>query len=63
MTVHGAASIDTALQARRIVVVGADTDLATVLTKLLRADRLAVEVAFVPRWRTAGTRAYGLPSG
>ncbi|MGK2902970.1 MAG: peptidase M50 [Mycobacterium sp.] len=63
LTVHDAAQIDTALQARRIVVVGADTDLATVLTKLLKAEKLAVEVAFVPRWRTAGTRAYGLPSG
>nr|WP_313774265.1 peptidase M50 [Mycobacterium sp.] len=50
------AQIDAVLQARRIVVVGADTDLATVLTKLLRADRLAVEVAFVPRWHT-GRRA------
>ena len=32
-------------EARRLVVIGADTDLATVLTGLLRADRLDVEVA------------------
>lgn len=56
MTVRETAQIDTAAQARRIVVVGAHTDLATVLGRLLRADRLAVEVAFVPRWRT-GRRA------
>jgi hypothetical protein len=61
--VQDAAQIDAAAQARRVVVVGADKDLATVLGRLLRADRLAVEVAFVPRWRTAGTHAYGLPSG
>ena len=38
--------IDAALDsARRVVVVGSDADLATVLTRLLRADRLDVEVA------------------
>lgn len=52
-----------ALQARRVVVIGTDADLAAVLTKLLKTDRLAVEVAYVPRWRTAATRAYGLPTG
>ena len=31
---------------RRLVVVGADADLAAVLTRLLRADRLDVEVAY-----------------
>jgi hypothetical protein len=34
---------------RRLIVVGADTDLATVLTRLLRTDRLDVEVAHVRR--------------
>lgn len=34
---------------RRLVVVGSDADLATVLTRLLRADRLDVEVAHVRR--------------
>jgi hypothetical protein len=56
VTVRETAQIDAALQARRIVVVGTDKDLATVLSRLLRADRLAVEVAFVPRWHT-GRRA------
>jgi hypothetical protein len=45
------------------VVVGADADLATVLSRLLRADRLDIEVAYVPRRRTAATRVYRLPAG
>ncbi|MEY8018304.1 peptidase M50 [Mycobacterium servetii] len=48
---------------RRLVVLGDDADLAAVLTRLLRAERLDVEVAYVPRRRTAATRAYRLPSG
>ncbi|WP_395312206.1 peptidase M50 [Mycobacterium sp. AMU20-3851] len=51
------------MQARRVVVIGTDADLAAVLTKLMKSDRLAVEVAYVPRRRTAATRAYGLPTG
>jgi len=35
---------------RRVIVVGSHTDLAQVLTLLLRADRLDVEVAHVRRW-------------
>jgi hypothetical protein len=58
------ADIDTAVdQYRRLVVVGADADLAAVLTRLLRADRLDVEVAFVPPRRSPATRAYRLPAG
>ena len=58
------ASIDTALGPyRRLVVVGGDAALAMVLTRLLRADRLDVEVAFVPPRRTAATRIYRLPAG
>lgn len=58
------ASIDTAAgRYRRLVVVGGDAALAMVLTRLLRADRLDVEVAFVPPRRTAATRAYRLPAG
>ncbi|KUI02709.1 hypothetical protein [Mycobacterium sp. IS-3022] len=34
---------------RRLIVVGADADLAAVLTRLLRTDRLGVEVAHVRR--------------
>jgi hypothetical protein len=58
------AAIDGALGAlRRLVVVGADADLAAVLSRLLRADRLDVEVAYVPRRRTPATRVYRLPTG
>jgi hypothetical protein len=62
-TVDASADIDAATVARRVIVVGSDADLAAVLTRLLRTDRLDVEVAYVPRWRTAATRAYGLPTG
>lgn len=48
---------------RRLVVVGGDADLAAVLTRLLHAERLDVEVAYVPRRRTWATRAYRLPAG
>lgn len=48
---------------RRLVVVGADADLARILTRLLRTDRLDVEVGYVPRRRTPATAAYRLPSG
>ncbi|WP_260743576.1 peptidase M50 [Mycobacterium sp. SMC-2] len=47
----------------RLVVVGADADLAAVLTRLLRAGLLDIEVAYVPRRRTRATRIYRLPSG
>jgi hypothetical protein len=50
-------------QYRRLVVVGGDADLAAVLTRLLRAELLSVEVAYVPRRRTPATRAYRLPAG
>jgi hypothetical protein len=48
---------------RRLVVVGADADLAAVLSRLLRAERLDVEVAYAPRRRTPATRVYRLPAG
>ncbi|MBO0866385.1 MAG: peptidase M50, partial [Mycobacterium sp.] len=38
-------------------------DLAAVLTRLLRADRLDVELAFVPPRRSPATRAYRIPAG
>lgn len=47
----------------RVAVVGSDADLAAVLRRLLRSDRLDVEVAYVPRRRTPATRAYQLPTG
>jgi hypothetical protein len=62
--VTGADEIDAAIGTyHRLVVVGADADLATVLSRLLRADRLDVEVAYVPRRRTTATRVYRLPAG
>lgn len=58
------AQVDDAIgTARRVVVVGGDGALATVLTRLMRTERLDVEVAYVPRWRTSATRAYRLPTG
>ncbi|MBV8785637.1 MAG: peptidase M50 [Mycobacterium sp.] len=58
------AEIDSAIGAyRRVVAVGTDADLAALLSRLLRAGRLDVEVAYVPRRRTAATRVYRLPAG
>ena len=48
---------------RRLVVIGSDADLATVLSRLLRADRLDIEVAYAPPRRTRATRVYRLPAG
>lgn len=47
----------------RIVVAGTDADLAAVLVRLLRADRLDVEVAYLPAGGSAATIAWGLPAG
>ena len=49
------------LTARRLVVAGTDADLAAVLVRLLRRERLDVEVAYLPRGRSAAARAWGLP--
>ena len=49
---------------RRLVVAGADADLAAVLQRLLRADRLGVELAYVPADRRSdAARVWGLPHG
>ena len=49
---------------RRLVVAGTDADLAAVLQRLLRADRLGVELAYVPvDRRSAAARVWGLPHG
>lgn len=49
---------------RRLVVAGTDADLAAVLQRLLRANRLGVELAFVPAdRRSAAARVWGLPHG
>jgi hypothetical protein len=51
------APTDVELGATRLIVVGDDTDLAIVLTRLLRADRLDVEVGFVARpWQARRAR-------
>lgn len=39
--------------ASRVVVVGSTTDLSTVLTRLMRSERLDVEVALASRWGSA----------
>jgi hypothetical protein len=50
-------SIDDITSYRRVVVVGSDADLAAVLTRLLRSDRLDVEVGYAPsRWKARGAR-------
>ncbi|BBX24276.1 hypothetical protein MTER_36870 [Mycolicibacter terrae] len=59
-----AEAVDAAIDRfRRLVVVGGDAELARVLTRLLRADRLDVEVGYAPPRRTPATRAYRLPAG
>lgn len=52
-----------AVSAGRFAVIGGDADLAAVLTRLLRTERLDVELAYVARRRSAATRAFGLPTG
>jgi hypothetical protein len=50
----GTDDIDSAVgRSRRLIVVGADADLASVLTRLLRTDRLDVEVGHATGWRAA----------
>ncbi len=54
--VDGAADVDAVVGARRLIVLGTNADLAVVLARLLRADRLDVEVA-VSRRRWSARRA------
>ena len=49
VSVTAPSDVDETAEARRVVVLGTFADLATVLTRLLRIDRLDVEVAFVSR--------------
>jgi hypothetical protein len=52
--VDGPDDIDAAIgRGSRLIVVGSDADLAAVLTRLLRADRLDVEVGHATGWRSA----------
>jgi hypothetical protein len=48
---------------RRVVVAGTDADLAAVLLRLLRTERLDVEVAYLPARRSPATTTWGLPTG
>jgi hypothetical protein len=49
---------------RRVVVAGSDADLAAVLLRLLRTERLGVELAYLPVDRgSAAARVWGLPHG
>nr|WP_246044909.1 hypothetical protein [Rhodococcus oryzae] len=47
----------------RLIVVGEDAALAAALTRLMRSERLSVELAYVAATRTAATRLYRLPTG
>jgi hypothetical protein len=49
---------------RRLIVAGTDADLAAVLLRLLRADRLGLELAYLPAdRRSVAARVWGLPHG
>ena len=48
---------------QRLLVAGTDADLAAVLLRLLRTERLDVELAYLPATRSDAARAWGLPSG
>ena len=48
---------------RRLIVAGSDADLAAVLVRLLRTDRLDIEVAYLPVRRSAATAAWRLATG
>lgn len=62
--VPATAAIDAAIERyRRLVVVGGDPDLARVLTRLLRTERLDVELGYVPARRTPATGVYRLSAG
>lgn len=46
----------------RVVVIGSDAALSAVLTRLMRADNMWVEVGFVPVGDSTAARVWGLPS-
>jgi hypothetical protein len=48
---------------RRIAVAGTDADLAAVLLRLLRTERLDIELAYLPAGRSPAATAWGLPTG
>lgn len=52
-----------AVEDPRLIVVGGDAAFAATLTRLMRTDRLGIELAYVPEKRTPATEAYGLRMG
>lgn len=60
----GKADLDPVLAGnpRRLVVAGDDADLAAVLQRLLRGERLDVELAYLPARGSDAARAWGLPT-
>ncbi|CAA9439959.1 MAG: hypothetical protein AVDCRST_MAG66-3880, partial [uncultured Pseudonocardia sp.] len=48
---------------RRVIVQGTDADLAAVVLRLLRTERLGIEVAHLPAGRSAVATLFGLPPG
>ncbi|HEU4362173.1 MAG TPA: peptidase M50 [Mycobacterium sp.] len=62
LPVDGPTALDSAIEtSARLLVVGDDGDLAAVLTRLLRADRLDVEVGDARNCRTARRARIGIP--
>lgn len=61
----GRADVDPVLAdgARRVIVHGSDADLAAVVLRLLRTERLDVEVAHLPVRGSAVAALFGLPAG
>jgi hypothetical protein len=55
-------SIDDITSCRRVIVVGSDADLASVLTRLLRSSRLDIEVGYAPSWWNARRARSGVAS-
>lgn len=47
----------------RLIVVGDDAAFAATVTRLMRTERLDLEIAYVPEKRTPATEAYGLRTG
>lgn len=47
----------------RLVVVGGDAAFAAALTRMMRTERLGIELAYVPERRTPAAEAYGLRFG
>ena len=56
------AALDRAADDPRLVVAGTDADLAAVLVRLLRRERLDVPVAFLPGASSEAARVWGLPT-